>query len=420
MAHHPVIVVGAGASGLAAAIAAAQYQAPVIVLEKGPKPARKIMVSGAGRCNLTNQQPMQAFIDHYFGQGRFLYPAFNVFFRDQLLDLLMREGVATITEPNGKIFPASGRAADVADALVRLARKSGADIRLNQTVLAIDPADDRVDVRLPDGVLSGAAVIMACGGQSWPATGSSGDGYQMAAGLGLAVVPVRPALTGLHLAVDQPDELQGVSCPDIKLELLQENRRLGQSRGECVLTHFGISGPAVLRLSRDCPPDLRQQSGVSLELDWLPGRTAVSLEETIRQACASHGRRQLRTLLSDCLPLPQALIRWLAVLSELPENLLAADTSRIQIDTVVRIMKSLRLPVSRTRGFQDAMATAGGVSLREIDPRTMACRRQPRLFFAGEVLDIDGDTGGYNLQAAFSTGWLAGREAARLIRTRPL
>lgn len=420
MANNPVIVVGAGAAGLAAAIAAAQQKVPVIVLEKGPKPARKILVSGAGRCNLTNQQPAQMFIDHYFGKGRFLFPAFNLFFRDQLLELLRSEGVATITEPNGKIFPASGRALDVAQALSSLARKAGADIRLNQTVRGIRPAEDHIDVSLPAGQLAAAAVIMACGGKSWPATGSSGDGYRMAEALGLTIVPIRPGLTGFHLDRPIPETLQGVSCSDISARLLQGSRLLGRSRGECLLTHFGLSGPAILRLSRDCPADWPWQDPVILEIDWLPDRKAAHLEEDIRQACRLHGRRQLHNALADSLPLPQALIRWLMTTSGLSPDQTAADISRQSIETLVHGLKSFQLPVSRTRGFQDAMVTAGGVSLREIDPRTMACHRWPRLFFAGEILDIDGDTGGYNLQAAFSTGWLAGREAARLIRSRPL
>jgi predicted Rossmann fold flavoprotein len=251
MSRDPVVIAGAGAAGLLASIAAARQGAPVLLLEKGALPARKILVSGSGRCNISNQAALDHFIGQYNGNGRFLYPAFQQFFRPQLLQLLAEAGVRTKTEPSGKIFPASDKAADIAQALVSLARQAGVQISLSEAALHLESAGGRITgVRTNTRTCKAAALILTTGGLSWPQTGSTGDGFKFAEALGHHIQPLRPALAGINLQDQRARSLQGVTCADTAVELLRNGRPAGQASGDILWTHFGLSGPAVLRVSR--------------------------------------------------------------------------------------------------------------------------------------------------------------------------
>ncbi len=453
-----VMIVGGGAAGLAAAIAAAREQVPVTLFEKGPKPGRKIMISGAGRCNLTNSAPLQAFIEQYFGNGQFLYPAFTAFFRDDLLSLLEETGLRTKAEHNGKIFPKTDRALDVVDSLTSLARQAGTVFHFSEPVKDITfsgnragdgqgNGPDETPVRLKtsyqhpgfqiltsQGCYQSTCIVITTGGYSWPQTGSCGDGYKLAGALGHSLTPARPALTGLKLRDTSFRSLQGISHPLVRLRLIHGSQKIGSSQGELIWTHYGLSGPAVLRISRDLPykcadqadPDhahrnkAAQSCGASacpchIEIDFLPSLSADALRQTLREKLIQQPRKHLSNVLSDCLPLPSLLLRQIMQHCEIETDHKAASASRTQTEAILTALKGLRLEITESRGYQDAMVTAGGVRLSEINPRTMESRLLPGLFFAGEVLDIDGDTGGYNLQAAFSTGWLAGQQAARSV-----
>ena len=452
-----VMIVGGGAAGLAASIAAARELVPVILFEKGPKTGRKMMISGAGRCNLTNSAPFQTFIEQYFGQGRFLYPAFTTFFRDDLLALLAQTGLQTKEERSGKIFPESDRALDVVESLTYLARQAGVVIHLSEPVTHITlhgstghadscaaPSFPAVPDRQPayhvttsQGDYQTSRVLIATGGCSWPQTGSCGDGYRLARSLGHSLTATRPALTGLRIRDTSFLPLQGISHDSAGLKLFCDSKKTGQSEGELIWTHFGLSGPAVLRLSRDLPPpcsnlpdhpdlyafeagqpDNEIAASCYIEIDFLPAISEDTLRQKIQESLAQQPRKNLKNVLAECLPLPEPLLRQLMARCEIKIGHKAAETRRAQVNALLTALKGLRLEITGSRGYQDAMVTAGGVQLSEVNPRTMESRLLPGLFFAGEVLDIDGDTGGYNLQAAFSTGWLAGQQAARSLKRK--
>lgn len=408
----PIVIIGAGAAGLTAAIRAGELGASVLVLEKMPTAGRKILISGAGRCNLTNQAPLDQFIGQYFNHGRFLYPAFRRFFRPELIDLLKSGLVPVVTEPSGKVFPASSRSADVVQALYSRAVAGGVIFRFQEPALEIILEHDRaVAVRSSRGHFPAAAVILAAGGASWPSTGSSGDSYRFAEQIGYLVVPIRPALVPLIAPEPMIRSLSGLSCPNVGLKLMNSGRMTGKAEGDLLFTHFGLSGPAVLRLSRDF--DSKQPADSKVEINLLPQFSQAELTGHLEKNLRRSPRRRLANVLGGEL-LPHALVLALLAITDTPGDLIAAQISRGRIEQIARTLQHLTLPVSGTRGFREAMVTAGGIDLREVDPRTMASKLVTGFYAAGEALDLDGDTGGFNLQAAFSTGWLAGDSAARL------
>ena len=416
-----VIVIGAGPAGLLAAISAASLGSPVLVLEKMSAPGRKLLLTGAGRCNLTNTADIREFLEHYFGQGRFLYPAFSCFFRPELLALLAEEGVPVIAEASGKVFPASGRASDILDALLRRARSFNVQIMVNQPVQNILSAHGQItSVQTAQAEYPARAVILTAGGKSWPAAGSAGDGCRLAAELGHRLIPVRPALVPLVVEKDWVRGLSGLSCPAVRAVLLKDGQPAGQASGELLWTHFGLSGPVILRLSRDMADDERSPAGKKpvwqIQLDLRPDLKASELLASLAASNAGKPRHLLKNALDGAGILPRALLLSLMQVCQIPNGLPASQTGKQQLQTIARTIKQLTLPVTSTRGFRESMVTAGGVDLREIDPRTMASRLVEGLFLAGEVIDLDGDTGGYNLQAAFSTGFLAGQSAAEYCR----
>jgi len=415
-----VVVIGAGAAGLLAAWQAAREGARVTLLEKNGQCGRKIRVSGSGRCNLTNAAPLDDFIGAYFGQGRFLYPSFRHFFRPELIALLEQRGIAVKTEPNGKVFPVSDRAADVAEALEASCRAAGVQIRLDEPVKKL-----MIGAAGLEGVVSNRAIyparaaLIACGGSSWPGTGSTGDGFRLAAQAGHPLTSLRPALVPLTCAESWPARLSGVSCPSVDVRLVAGRRPVARTRGDLLFTHTGLSGPAVLRVSRDYLPQADSEMW-QLLINLLPDLPQADVLATIREACRAQPRHLLYNALSRAFPaLPRALLASLTGLAGIPGNRPAGQVGSRQLTELAAFLQQLTLTVSGTRGYREAMVTAGGVRLDTVDPRTLMSRLVPGLFLAGEVLDIDGDTGGYNLQAAFSTGSLAGFSAARYVQALP-
>ena len=412
-----VIVIGAGPAGLMAAISAASLGSSVLILEKMPSPGRKLLLTGSGRCNLTNTADIREFLEHYFGQGRFLYPAFSHFFRPELLAMLAEEGVPSVAEASGKIFPASDRAADVLDALLRRARSGKVQFMVSQPVEKILSEHGRVTgVLTARDEYAAQAVILAAGGKSWPSAGSSGDGYRLAAELGHRLMPVRPALVPLVVEQEWVRALSGLGCPAVRAVLLKDGHPVGQASGELLWTHFGLSGPVILRLSRDMASEAGSPEGLKpvwqVQLDLRPDLKASDLLASLTASIAGKPRHLLKNALDGTGILPRTLLLSLLQVCQIPAGLQVSQTSKQHLQRLAGTIKQLTLPVTGTRGFRESMVTAGGVDLREIDPRTMASRLASGLFLAGEVIDLDGDTGGYNLQAAFSTGFLAGRSAA--------
>lgn len=418
---------------------AAELGARVLLLEKTDGPGKKILVSGKTRCNLTNTRPLDEFIAMFGSNGRFLHGPFSRFFREELSALLGRYGVPTKEERGGRVFPASGDAHDVVRALLRYGEEGGVRLITGARVAAIEGQDGRVLGVREGGTLHRAdAVVLAAGGASWPGTGSTGDGYRMAAALGHTIVPLRPALVPLAVnEVDLVKSMQGISLRNVRLTALSlpveaVERRLLPDRdvggrgeggkrprppviesrlGEMLITHFGIGGPITLLMSL-AVAEARERGPVSVAIDLKPGLTEEQLRQRLLRDLAEHGKRPYRALLRELLP--QKMIAPIAALTAIPEDKLLHQVTAEERERLLDCLKCLCFGIERPLPLSRAVVTAGGVSLGEIDPRDLSSRLVAGLYFCGEVMDLDADTGGYNLQAAFTTGYLAGEAAARL------
>lgn len=418
-----VIVIGAGAAGLVAAGRAAELGAEVILLEKMREAGKKILVSGQERCNITNTAPLEKFIVHYGRNGRFLRNAFHRFFRDELLALLGRYGVVTQEERGGRVFPASGHAGDVRDALLRYATDHGVEVRYLTEVQRVLTEDGVVlGVALWNGDrIPAPAVILAAGGASWPATGSTGDGYRMAMEAGHTIVPLRPALVPLTVAERTlAKALQGVSLRNVCCNFYAQKGDRAEKAiripypvpptGEMLFTHFGVSGPLVLTASLAAVDALRAGSKVTLSIDLKPGMTEQEVHARLQREFEQHAHQRLETLLREWVP---------GKLAEVLASLSGVDAERhvyvIRAEErarIVSLLKDFRWEITGALPLVSGMVTAGGVALKEVDPVSFESRIVSGLHIVGEVLDLAADTGGFNLQAAFSSGYLAGEHAA--------
>jgi hypothetical protein len=412
MAARRVIVVGAGPAGLMAAGQAAAAGAETRLLEKMDRPAIKLRITGQGRCNLTTADPLREALKHYEPNGYFLRPAFYEFYNDDLRAFFERLGVPTEVQRGGRVFPVSERARDVVEALKRWIGTQGVTLQTEAAVAALLVDDGVVTgVRMHEGRTHRAdAVIVATGGASYPATGSTGDGYRLAEAVGHTIVPVRPALVPLETAGDVALRLQGLSLRNVNVSVWVDGGKEAEAFGEMLFTHFGVSGPIILTLSRDIVDALRAGREVALSIDLKPALDHPTLDDRLLRDIDAHGKRHFRTLLKDLLP--SKLIPVCIDLTGIPARKVAHQITSDERTRLRTWLKDFRLEVTGYRGFEEAIVTAGGVDTGEVDPHTMASRVVEGLYFAGEVLDIDGDTGGYNLQAAFSTGWVAGRSVA--------
>ena len=412
MTGRRVIVVGGGAAGLMAAGQAAEMGAETLLLEKMNRPGRKLRIAGKGRCNLTNVAPVSEFIAHFGPNGRFLRQAFSRFFNSDLVAFFEELGVRTVTERGGRVFPASGQAQDVVDALVWWIGKQGVTLQTRSPVERLLVEGERVvGVQVSRRIYRADAVIVTTGGASYPATGSTGDGYRLAQAVGHTIVPIRPALVPLETAGDVAARLQGLSLRNVTVRMWVNGKKLAEAFGEMLFTHFGVSGPIILSLSRQVVDALRLGQRVVLSIDLKPALDEGKLDARLLRDLDAHGKQQFRTLLKGLLP--RKLIPVCIDLTGIPSDKMAHQITSEERQRLRTWLKDFRLEVTGHRPFTEAIITAGGVDTREVDPRTMASRLVKGLYFAGEVLDVDADTGGYNLQAAFSTGWVAGQSAAR-------
>jgi predicted Rossmann fold flavoprotein len=404
-----IVVVGAGAAGLMAAIRAAEHGRRVLLLEKARKPGVKILMSGGARCNLTHATDNRGIVEAFGPPGRFLHSALAALSVEDTIEFFEAEGVATKVEETGKIFPVSNKARDVLDALVRRLERSGARLALEEPLRDWQPTASGFALTTPHRTLQAGAVILTTGGQSYPGCGTTGDGYALTARLGHTIVPPRPALVPITVSVPWVAELRGVTLPDVAVRIIEDNKPLAARRGSLLFTHFGLSGPVILDVSRVVSGHARPET-LALEIDLLPVVVEAAFEEWLRIEAAASGKKQLAVVLSAHLPrrLGEVLLR----AAGLPIDRKAAALSRADRARLVGCIKRLRLPVAGTLGFAKAEVTAGGVALEEVDSRSLRSKRVPRLFLAGELLDLDGPIGGYNFQAAWSTGWLAGQSAA--------
>jgi predicted Rossmann fold flavoprotein len=415
MAARKVIVVGAGPAGLMAAGQAARAGAKTVLLEKMSRAGRKLGITGKGRCNLTNMADKETFITHFGRNGRFLHQAFSRFFNQDLIAFFKEIDLPVITERGGRVFPASEDALQVVCALKDWAKGQGASLRTRMEVEGPIVREGRVmGVRLNSSgeIQTADAVILATGGASYPATGSTGDGFPMAEAVGHRVVPIRPALVPMETEGDVASRLQGVSLKNIQVRVLIDAKKKHQAFGEMLFTHFGLSGPVILFLSRFMVDALAAGKRVDLEIDLKPALDEKKLDARLIRELKAHGKQRVRNLLKTLLP--RKLIPLCVELTRIPEDKAGHHVTQEERKRLLQWLKRFSFRVIGHRSFEEAIVTAGGVHTREVNPKTMESLLVKGLYFAGEMLDVDGDTGGYNLQAAFSTGWLAGLSAAGL------
>ena len=406
-ANH-IIVVGGGASGLMTAGAAAERGLRVTVLDRNVKVGRKLRIAGKGRCNLTNATDVDGVLEHVPGNPKFLRTAMYQFPPEQVIAFFTELGMLSKTERGGRVFPISDNANDVVHALLKYCRRGGVHFHTGLPVKRILVSHGRVNgVIAEDGeVLHGDAVILAAGGASYPGTGSQGDGYRMAAELGHTIVPIRPSLVPLETEESWPREVQGLSLRNVGLTArTPDGARVYHAVGEMIFAHYGVSGPLVLSASRH----VGDHPGSTLEIDLKPGLTEEQLDARLLRDFEKYHRREFGNALVELLP--HSLIPIIVRLSHLGLDAWVNTITREQRLGLVRLLKRVTLTVKSTRPFAEAITTAGGVSTREIDPRTLQSKRVPGLYFCGEVIDVDAYTGGFNLQIAWATGRLAGMHA---------
>lgn len=406
-----VIVVGGGAAGLMAAGEAAGAGARTLLLEKMRRPGRKLRITGKGRCNITNVAAMHDFLDHFGPTGISLKPVFTRYFSDDLVAFIESQGVPLVTERGGRVFPASGKATDVVDALVRWVSKQGVKVRTKSAVnrIVLD-ADTVCGVDVGGTIMHARTTILAMGGASYPATGSTGDGYRMAAAIGHTVIPPRAALVPLETKVSIARELPDLTLRNVRVQVLADGMLADEQFGELTFMSYGVSGPVILTASGGVVDALRQGKKVELSIDLKPALSEQKLENRLLRDFASRGTEPMRSILRGLLPKP--LVRPCLVAIGIPAHRKGSAIKSNERQRLRTWLKDFRLTISRPRPLREAIVTAGGIDMQEIDPRTMASRLVKGLYIAGELLDLHGDTGGYNLQTAFSTGWLAGRSSA--------
>ena len=415
-----VVIVGGGAAGLMAAGQAAAAGAQVLLLERMARLGTKLRITGKGRCNLTNMAEFDEFLSHFAflgseGETRFfLRNAFARFFSPDLVAFFEALGVATVVERGDRVFPVSNDAHQVAEALVRFALQQGVRVRMQCRVEDLLCHEGRIrGVVLHGGEpVAAGAVIIATGGASYPKTGSSGDGYRLAETLGHTIVPLRPALVPLVIAGAEPRAMMGLSLRNVQVRLLLDGREVAGDFGEMLFTHFGVSGPIILTLSGPAVAMLGR-GRLEMSINLKPALSPEKLDERLRRDLDQYGKRGYRNLLKGLLP--QKMIDVVVARTGIPPDKPAHQITAEERGRLRELLHDFRLTVTGHRSIDEAIVTAGGVDTRDVDPRTMASRLVQGLYFAGEVLDVQADTGGYNLQAAFSTGFVAGQAAARFV-----
>ncbi|MBQ6513835.1 MAG: NAD(P)/FAD-dependent oxidoreductase [Clostridia bacterium] len=406
-----IVVIGGGAAGMMAAVFAARAGANVTLLEKNEKLGKKVYITGKGRCNLTNDCDRDEFLAQVPRNPRFLYSALNFFAPRDMMALLEENGCPVTVQRGKRVFPSSEKASDVTKALTSLLRKLNVRVCLNAEVKTLTAEGGRLTgAELKNGTVQRAdAVILACGGLSYPSTGSTGDGYRFAEALGHTVLSRSPVLVGLETEDTWPRSLQGLSLRNVTLTLSGGKKTLYTELGEMLFTHFGISGPLALEASCHLPDP---PAGAKLAIDLKPGLPREQLDARVRRDFSEAGKKQLKSVLPGLLPASLAEI--FPGLCGIDASLPCNQVTAAQREKLLTMLKALPLTVRAPRPIDEAVVTRGGVSIKEIDPGTMRSKLVPNLYFAGEMIDVDAHTGGFNLQIAWSTGALAGNSSAAI------
>ena len=403
-----IVVVGAGPAGMMAAIKAAGNGASVVLLEKMKRAGKKMLITGKGRCNITNVAEVPELIKNIPGNGKFLNSCIRAFDNEDVQYFFNGIEVPTKVERGGRVFPVSDKAADVVDAMVlqlhELGVKLYTEVKVSEILVQGNKA---VGVKTDDGQkFEAEAVILATGGSSYPGTGSTGDGYKMADKIGHKVVTPLPALVPLELEEEWVKDLQGLSLRNVRVTLFADEKKITDMFGEMLFTHFGVSGPIILSLSRKTAQLLEEGSFVELMIDLKPALSFEQLDARVLRDFEKYQRKEMKNALKDLLP--GRLIPPVLDGAYIEPDRMVNSITKEERHRLINVLKGLLVTVTKTRPIAEAIVTAGGVDVKEINPKTMESKLIKNLYFAGEVVDVDAYTGGYNLQAAFSMGAAAG------------
>ena len=398
-----IIVIGGGAAGLMAAVIAGREGARVILLEKMNMVGKKMGITGKGRCNITNNADMAEFIKNTPGNGKFLYGAYERFSNEDLLELLHSWGLKTKVERGGRVFPESDYALEVRNTFMKILKKYNVQVHLNEPVTSITVKDNRVvGVTTDKEQYACDAAIICTGGASYPLTGSRGEGQKFAKSLGHTIIDLKPSLVPIELNEPWLKELMGLSLKNISLSILKNNKVVYKNQGEMMFTNYGMSGPLVLSGSRY----VKNDGNYEVSLDLKPALNESELDKRLQKDFLKYQNKEFKNSLDDLLP--QKMIPLIIKLSNIPENKKVNVITKEERKNLVYLLKNLKAKIKGLRPIEEAIVTAGGINTLEIDPSTMKSKIISNLSFAGEVIDVDAFTGGYNVQIALSTGYIAG------------
>ena len=411
-----VIVIGGGPAGMMSAITASQNGNEVILLEKMERLGRKLLITGKGRCNITSSLPIQEFIPNIPGNGQFLYSAFNNYTNTDIINFLKSEGLEVKEERGKRIFPITDKSLDVLKCFEKKLKALNVKIEYNAEVVSIKKDSDRFEVELKNGtILNSNKVIIATGGKSYPLTGSTGDGYKLAKQLGHTVTQIKPSLVPFEVYDKKTcKELQGLSLKNVGIEFkdIEKNKVIYEDFGEMLFTHFGVSGPTILSGSAHLVrykniDDLLKNKKIILKIDFKPALPEEKLDKRILRDFDEEKNKELKHSLDKLLP--KKLIPVIIEKSEINPEKRVNEITKQERKILVNLLKNFELEISKFRPIEEAIITSGGIDIKEINPKTMESKIVPGLYFAGEIIDVDGYTGGFNLQIAYSTGFTAGQ-----------
>ena len=411
-----VVVIGGGPAGMMAAISASSKENEVIILEKNKSLGKKLLITGKGRCNITSSLTMNEFIKNIPGNGMFLYSAFNSFTNQDIIKFLKEEGLEVKEERGNRIFPVTDKSQDVLQCFEKKLKKLKVKIFYESPVteILIDDENKVCGVQTPKGKIKADKVILATGGKSYPLTGSTGDGYKLAQKLGHTITTIKPSLVPLETyEQDLHKELQGLSLKNVKIKILDssKNKEIYEDFGEMLFTHFGVSGPIILSGSAHLVrykniDTLLQNKQIKLTIDLKPALTEQKLNERILRDFNEFKNKNFKNSLDKLLP--QKLINTIIKYSKIDPEKQVNSITKQERKNLIQTLKNFKITIKNFRKIEDAIITSGGINIKEVDPKTMESKKINGLYFAGEILDVDGYTGGFNLQIAYSTGYVAG------------
>lgn len=397
-------IIGAGPAGIMAAGIAGSRGLDVTLIDKNDRIGKKLFITGKGRCNITNASPIEDFFDNIVRNKNFLYSSLYSFTNEDIIGLLHRYGLRTKIERGNRVFPESNKSSDVIKAFTKFLDDNNVKVCLKSNVNNIYFSDDKFVVIIDNGKFYFDKLVLATGGKSYPATGSTGEGYKYAKGFGHSIVALKPSLVPIEVNAEWINDLQGLSLKNVNLKTYANNKLIHEEFGEMVFTHYGISGPIVLSTSNYLNSEF---NNLELSIDFKPSLDYEKLDNRILRDFILYNNKQIKNSLNDLLP--QKIIPWIIKYSEIEPEKVVNQIRKEERKKLASVIKDFRMIFKSFRPIEEAIVTSGGVSTKEINPSTMESKIMPNLYFAGELIDVDALTGGYNLQIAYSTGYLAGK-----------